>query len=88
MTDVPALLSWLEGTALATRVRESALLFPLLESTHVIGLALVLGTTTTRAAPVPPPQENLEELLGFPAETSESSAGPRKVGGTGLISEH
>src|SRR5436190_18965697 len=44
VTDLSSLLSWLEGTALAVRLRESALLFPLLESTHVIGLALVLGT--------------------------------------------
>ena len=44
--DVSWLLKWLESTALAARLRESALLFPLLESTHVLGLALVLGTIT------------------------------------------
>ena len=38
------MLGWLEGTALAVRIRESLLLFPLLESAHVIGLALVFGT--------------------------------------------
>lgn len=37
-------LAWLEATALATRIRESLFLFPLLESVHVIGLALVFGT--------------------------------------------
>jgi hypothetical protein len=42
--DLSWWLRWLEGTALAARLRESALLFPLLESMHVIGLALVLGT--------------------------------------------
>ena len=42
--DVSWLLKWLEGTALASHLRQSALLFPLLESTHVLGLALVLGT--------------------------------------------
>lgn len=38
------MLSWLEETALATRIRDSLILFPLIESVHVIGLALVFGT--------------------------------------------
>jgi len=42
--DIAAILSWLEATSLATRIRESLFLFPLLESIHVIGLALVFGT--------------------------------------------
>jgi uncharacterized membrane protein len=42
--DVSPLLAWLQETALATRIRDSLLLFPLLESIHVIGLALVFGT--------------------------------------------
>lgn len=42
--DIAALLSWLEATSLAIRIRESLFLFPLLESVHVIGLALVFGT--------------------------------------------
>jgi hypothetical protein len=42
--DVAALLKWLEGSGLATHIRDSVFLFPLLESTHVIGLALVFGT--------------------------------------------
>ncbi|MET0166886.1 MAG: DUF6644 family protein, partial [Vicinamibacterales bacterium] len=42
--DVPALLKWLQETALATRIRDSLFVFPLLESAHVIGLALVFGT--------------------------------------------
>jgi hypothetical protein len=37
-------LKWLAATALATRIRDSLVLFPLLESTHVFGLALVFGT--------------------------------------------
>src|ERR1700748_3214303 len=37
-------LKWLAATALAARIRESLLLFPLLEATHVLGLALVFGT--------------------------------------------
>jgi hypothetical protein len=43
-TDIAAILAWMEGSGLATRIRESLLLFPLLESIHVVGLALVFGT--------------------------------------------
>ena len=42
--DVVAILQWLEASGLATRIRESLFLFPMLESIHVIGLALVVGT--------------------------------------------
>jgi len=42
--DIPAILRWLEASALATRIRDSLYLFPFLESIHVIGLALVFGT--------------------------------------------
>jgi hypothetical protein len=42
--DIAALLKWLEASGLATRIRESLFLFPLIESTHVFGLALVFGT--------------------------------------------
>jgi hypothetical protein len=42
--DVDALLKTLEASGLATRIRDSLFLFPLIESTHVIGLALVFGT--------------------------------------------
>jgi len=44
--DIPAILKWLEASGLATRIRESLFLFPLTESIHVIGLALVFGTIT------------------------------------------
>ncbi len=37
-------LKWLAATALATNIRDSLILFPLLEATHVFGLALVFGT--------------------------------------------
>ena len=37
-------LDWLQKTAMAVHIRDSLLLFPLLESTHVIGLAIVVGT--------------------------------------------
>ena len=39
-----AALDWLQKTALAIHIRDSLLLFPLLEATHVIGLAIVVGT--------------------------------------------
>jgi hypothetical protein len=39
-----ALLKSLEASGLATGIRDSVFLFPLIESTHVIGLALVFGT--------------------------------------------
>ncbi|HLI84430.1 MAG TPA: DUF6644 family protein [Bryobacteraceae bacterium] len=50
--DILALLAWdvdgflktVEASGLAARLRDSLLLFPLLESTHVLGLALVFGT--------------------------------------------
>ena len=38
------MLEWLQGTAFAISIRDSLLLFPLLESAHVIGLTLVFGT--------------------------------------------
>lgn len=42
--DIAAALDWLQKTSLAVSIRDSLLLFPLLESAHVIGLALVVGT--------------------------------------------
>jgi hypothetical protein len=44
MMPVDAILKWLEATALAGKLRDSVLLFPLTESIHVIALALVFGT--------------------------------------------
>ena len=42
--DISAALNWLQQTGPATGIRDSLLLFPLIESVHVIGLALVFGT--------------------------------------------
>jgi hypothetical protein len=42
--DPSPLLGWLQETGPATGIRDSLLLFPLLEAVHVIGLALVFGT--------------------------------------------
>lgn len=42
--QLDAFLKSLEASGLATRIRDSLFLFPLIESTHVFGLALVFGT--------------------------------------------
>ncbi len=42
--DIIAFLKSLEESGLASRIRDSLLLFPLIESTHVFGLAMVFGT--------------------------------------------
>jgi hypothetical protein len=42
--DVATALDWLQSTNMAVLIRDSLLLFPLLEAVHVIGLALVFGT--------------------------------------------
>ena len=44
LIDINALLKSLEASGLATKIRDSVFLFPMIESTHVIGLALVFGT--------------------------------------------
>lgn len=41
---IASLLTSLQGSALAGTIRDSLLLFPLLEATHVVGLAIVFGT--------------------------------------------
>jgi hypothetical protein len=42
--DIAAFLKLLEGSGLAAKIRDSLFLFPMIESTHVFGLALVFGT--------------------------------------------
>ncbi|HLH43894.1 MAG TPA: DUF6644 family protein [Bryobacteraceae bacterium] len=42
--DLAAIFQWIEESRLATTIRESLLLFPLLESIHVLGLSMVFGT--------------------------------------------
>jgi len=44
LMDVAGFLKSLEASGLATNIRDSVYLFPMIESTHVIGLALVFGT--------------------------------------------
>jgi hypothetical protein len=41
--DAAAFLQWLEGTPGSVAIRESILLYPLIETTHVLTLALFLG---------------------------------------------
>jgi len=43
--DTAAVLEWLKSSHLATGIRDSLYLFPLLEAFHVFGLALVFGMT-------------------------------------------
>jgi hypothetical protein len=45
--DVTSFLKAIESAGLATRIRDSFFLFPLLESAHVVGLALVFGTISS-----------------------------------------
>jgi hypothetical protein len=42
--DIAGLLAWLEASAVATTIRNSLYLFPLIESVHVLGLTIVFGT--------------------------------------------
>src|SRR5262245_43251280 len=42
--DISTFLASLESSGLAARIRDSLYLFPLIESTHVFGLAMVFGT--------------------------------------------
>src|SRR5262252_3741743 len=41
---IPEFLTTLESSGLATKIRDSLYLFPLIESTHVLGLSMVFGT--------------------------------------------
>jgi len=42
--DIAGLIKSLEASGLATTIRNSLFLFPLIESVHVIGLTMVFGT--------------------------------------------
>jgi len=42
--DIAGLVRSLEASSLATTIRQSLVLFPLIESVHVIGLTMVFGT--------------------------------------------
>ena len=42
--DFDQFLNWLEGTLIAAAIRENEVLFPWIESLHVLAIALVVGT--------------------------------------------
>jgi hypothetical protein len=42
--SLEAFFRWQEATAIATAIRETDLLFPLIESIHVLAITLVIGT--------------------------------------------
>src|SRR5262249_49990520 len=42
--DLDQFLNWLEGTLIAVAIREHEVLFPWIESLHVLAIALVVGT--------------------------------------------
>src|SRR5262245_56391839 len=42
--DIPTFLASLESSGIATKIRNSLYIFPLIEATHVLGLAMVAGT--------------------------------------------
>ncbi len=42
--SIDTFCSWLEATTVATAIRENALLFPTIESVHVVAITLMFGT--------------------------------------------
>jgi len=73
------MMEWLQRTTVSTAIRESTLMFPLIEGSHVLGLALSVGTIVAldlrlmgwgmRKTPVSVIFEQLRpwSLLGFAA---------------------
>jgi len=43
MSDVPAVISWMQNSDIGTGIRESIWTFPLVETTHVLALSLSVG---------------------------------------------
>ena len=43
MSDVPAFIHWMQNSDIGTGIRESIWLFPIVETTHVLALALSVG---------------------------------------------
>ena len=43
MSDVPAVIQWMQNSDIGTGIRESVWTFPLVETTHVLALALSVG---------------------------------------------
>src|SRR5258707_1378483 len=43
MSDVPRIIEWMQNSDIGTGIRESIWLFPIVETTHVLALALSVG---------------------------------------------
>ena len=43
MSEVPALIQWMQNSDIGTGIRESIWLFPIVEATHVLALAISVG---------------------------------------------
>ena len=43
MSESPAIIQWMQNSAFGTGIRESIWLFPIVETTHVLALALSVG---------------------------------------------
>jgi hypothetical protein len=43
MSDVPQIIHWMQNSDIGTGIRESIWLFPIVETTHVLALALSVG---------------------------------------------
>jgi hypothetical protein len=43
MSDAPAIIQWMQNSDIGTGIRESIWLFPIVETTHVLALALSVG---------------------------------------------
>jgi hypothetical protein len=43
MSDVPAIIHWLQNSDIGTGIRESIWAFPIIETTHVLALAISVG---------------------------------------------
>src|SRR5215475_2871685 len=43
MADVPAIIQWMQNSDFGTGIRESIWAFPIIETTHVLALAISVG---------------------------------------------
>jgi hypothetical protein len=43
MSDVPAIIAWMQNSGIGTGIRESIWVFPIVEATHVLALAVSVG---------------------------------------------
>jgi hypothetical protein len=43
MSEVPAIIHWMQNSDIGTGIRESLWTFPIVETTHVLGLAISVG---------------------------------------------